>query len=128
MNVGKQRECGFKTMDGELPDSPRPIVTTINPGIFTNNQRHTVLLRVRLMKDNASVEARFDGRPLVYWAGPQTGVKRDVVPDPAPSRPVLATFVSATFHSVRVRLFTGNGYVLPTAGVGAANASIHRPR
>ena len=87
LNVGKQRECGFKSMDGELPNSPRPIVTTVNPGIFSNNQRHTVLLRVRLMKDNAWVEARFDGRPLVYWAGPQTGVKRDVVPGPAPAGP-----------------------------------------
>ena len=128
LNVDKQRECGFRIMEGELPNSPRPIVTTANPGIFTNNQRHTVLLRVRLMKDNASVEARFDGRPLVYWAGPQTGVKRGVVPNPASSRPILAAFASATFHSVRVRLFTGNGYVLPTAGVGAATASIHRPR
>jgi hypothetical protein len=128
MNVGKQREWGFKSMEGELPNSPQPVVTTTNPGIFTNNQRHTVLLRVRLMKDNASVEARFDGRPLAFWAGPQSGVKREVVPNAATSRPILATFVNATFHSVRARLFTGNGYVLPTAGVGPTNSSIHRPR
>ena len=128
MNVGKQREWGFKTMDGDLPNSPQPVVTVANPGIFTNNQRHTVLLRVRLMKDNASVEARFDGRPLAFWVGPQSAVKRDVVPNPASSRPILAAFSNATFHGVRVRLFTGNGYVLPTPGVGPANSSIHRPQ
>jgi hypothetical protein len=50
------------------------------------------------------------------------------VPNAAVSRPILATFASTTFHSVRVRLFVGNGYVLPTAGVGPANSSIHRPR
>ena len=76
LNAYKTKEDSFQVLEGQLDNSPRDIVTSVIPGEFSNNQRHTVLVRVRLIGDNASVEARFDGKPLLYWVGPQTGVKR----------------------------------------------------
>jgi hypothetical protein len=113
LSAFKTREDTFQALEGQLDNSPRDIVTSATPGDFANNQRHTVLLRVRLMGDNASVEARFDGKPLLYWLGPQTGVKRRWGPPMPPNRPILATAVPVTFHSVRMRLLSGRGEVFP---------------
>ncbi len=113
LNAYKTKEDYFQVLEGQLDNSPRDIVTSVTPGEFANNQRHTVLFRVRLMGDNASVEARFDNKPLLYWVGPQTGVKRRWGLPLAPSRPALAAVVPVTFHSVRMRLLTAKAEVLP---------------
>ncbi len=113
LNAYKTKEDSFQVLEGQLDNSPRDIVTSVIPGEFSNNQRHTVLVRVRLIGDNASVEARFDGKPLLYWVGPQTGVKRRWGLPLAPSRPALAAVVPVTVHSVRMRLLTGKGEVGP---------------
>ena len=126
LSAYKTKEDCFAALEGQVDNPVRAIVTSVTPGDFANDQRHTVVLRVRLLGDNASVEARFDGKPLLFWAGPQTGVKRRWgLPLPS-ARPALAAFAPVTFHSVRMRLISGKAEVVPsgrilvTGGVGNA--------
>jgi hypothetical protein len=113
----KTKEYCFSALEGQLDNPLRPIVTSATPGDFANNQRHTALFRVRLLGDNASVEVRFDSKPLLFWAGPQTGVKRRWGLLVAPNRPALATFSPLTFHSVRLRLISGKAQVVPAGRI-----------
>jgi hypothetical protein len=104
----------FLALNGRIDQSSKPNLTEVLPGTIVNDQRHTVLIQVRLMGDTASVEVRLDKKPLLNWAGPQAGV---TIPwgwgdPPRPDRLTLVSFQPITFHSVRLRLLSGKAVVL----------------
>jgi hypothetical protein len=129
LSLGYGTRHRFMALDGRLDRPLKPNLTEVLPGTMTNDQRHTVLIQVRLMGDKASVEARFDRKPLLNWAGPQAGVK---IPwgwgtPPRPDRLTLISFQPITFHAVRLRLLSGKAVVLPNRASAAAGSGENGP-
>lgn len=97
---------GFERIDGRsLESSP----AGTRPGPLSNNERHTLLLRVGVQGDNALLEAVLDKKPCVRWAGKQQSLSRYhawIMPDL--KRLGLGTHRSeVVFHRIRLRLHSG---------------------
>ncbi len=92
---------------------PRPNITKVTPGTLANDRTYTVLIRMRLVGENASVEVQLDGKTIHSWAGPAAGVAAACEFCLPPGRPVLASYSTVTFHSARMRLLSVKAAVLP---------------
>ena len=108
-NAGQDSRLG--NVKGAVEKPAKPIVSIVVPGDLNNAQQYTVLLRVRLVKDNASIEVQLDGKPYLYWAGPQAVVKPAFSAALMPSQSILALASDAptSFDKAWVRLVSGNG-------------------
>lgn len=84
------------------------------PSQFSNNVRHTALIKVRVEGETAKIDALLDGEPHIHWTGKQSSL----TPEPAaslpdPRRPAVGgmheTFV---FTSIKIRPVSGKIAVL----------------
>ncbi len=97
---------GLEAIDGQ--DS-RSNPTTRSPGTLINGQRYTLLAKVRIRDQLASIEVLLDNAPLFRWQGKETSLAPlGEFSLPHPDQIGLGVFRSlATFHSVRLRVISG---------------------
>jgi len=77
---------------------------TAFPGALANDRRYTLEIAVRLDRDEASLTATLDGRPLVFYRGPAASLalhKQWAIP--ARNTLGLAAEADVVFHRVQIR-------------------------
>lgn len=90
------------------------MTTAVRPGKIENGRRYRLEAAVRPDGDDVEIVVSLDGKPYMTWRGKQESL---FVPHqwslPNLHRPALGVHAaSASFHSARLRLNSGQGYLL----------------
>ncbi len=94
--------------------------TSVKPGALQNNRVYSLHIRVSLEKDLAQVQAELDGSPLISWRGPVSAFS-STWKLPRQNTIGLASWASnVVYHSVRLRMLSGEARPLRAADVKAA--------
>ena len=102
---GKTHELGM--IDSQSASSGRPAVI---PGKIINTKEYALYIKVLLMGDRAEITAALDGKPLIYWRGPQSALS--IPPGWESHAPGVLGIGSGPdsspqFRTVRLRMLSG---------------------
>jgi hypothetical protein len=78
-------------------------------GFLTNGRRYVILCQVRTDSYQAQIDVFLNGQPFLHWKGPPQNLGSGsawMLPEPR-SVGLVASASSATFHSVHLRLISG---------------------
>ena len=116
---------GLELINGKRASSNE---TTVKPGALENGRQHYLQINVLLKGDQAQIAVRLDGKPYLRWRGPHSALS--MLPYwrlPTAGCLGLGAYSTVVFHSVRLKMLSGEARLLRPTGTAAKTPSTAKP-